>query len=323
MTVDFIFRVLVYSAWAILLAGAAVLAIRYASMPVAIPEWRQRMLAIDDPGINDSSSFEMQDWHSNLSLNVVRGGGSVVAPDADPLAAVQRELAGDSPLATHVSYDDLARFLRQTPSPDNQELQRASVAVMLRWSTTIREDVAAGRRVAETLKRVARPLEYTALEWMGEQPALPHHPREALGKLASAFPSLELRNRSRRIGLINEWRRYQRRGWSDSHWLLWRYQSFMNQQTADGINFIPLERMRADRFIDLATQRLLEQVEHGLPEEDSAAFRETSRLWREAHRPPSYPGDIRSQIPWHNRLDREIAELQGKHREVTGETGSP
>jgi hypothetical protein len=111
------------------------------------------------------------------------------------------------------------------------------------------------------------------------------------------------------------WRQYQRTPWKREVAGVEQYgKGFMGQRIAANVDRIPLERTRADRFIDLATRRSLEQLDTGLPPLDSVQTTETNVLWSEAGGPrQSLEEPVHPFLPWPNDSDLWIDALRGHY----------
>ncbi len=177
----------------------------------------------------------------------------------------------------------------------------------------IREDIASGRADVWPAILSASAAETLAASGM-TQLSDAHGTTPELAQLAASIPSSELRQRSRRIGLVRMWRQYQRTPWKREVAGVEQYgKGFMGQRVAAGVDRIPLERTRADRFIDLATRRSLEQLSMGFPNIDSEATSETDRLWAETLRPRYEVNEpIRQFLPWPNESDPLIKDVQAR-----------
>ncbi len=328
-----------YTVLAVLVPIVAVQGSRFLTMPERMPRWRAEMLAIDDPAVDAIEQLSNSAWGVPTELAI--GLGSSQAIDqartiSDLQALLEQELANDGPVGSYIGYDDIDEYLsfgspnrfqstqvvnilRAADADQRLQLQLRGIAVLLKWSHTIREHVAAGRLSGWSLSYAdrAESLAIASLRRLTEQQGT----TPELARLVDSIPSQDLRRRSRRIGLIGEWRAYQKRPWTvEIDGVSYYHRVFLGTSLAHGLAWNPLERMRADRFIDLATRRTLEQFERGLPSVESEEYRQTKRLWDQAARPQQYSDEHNyTNLGWNNRTDLAIESLRSLYANVPRE----
>ncbi len=326
----FHWRVVGYTVLAILIPITIVSANRYLTTPAKMTEWRREMLAINDQAVLNIEQRVPSKWKL-MMVNVQPGTGTLLFDEEltvdDHLESLQEELA-DETLGAHVSWDDIAQYLRfdspgliqdpqaqklsQLASPQQAyQLQCKGIEVLLKWSTKIRQGIVQGQGDFFFIKNTAYYSELkvaTALIRLTER----HGPTPELAELVHKFPSRQLRYESMRIGLIGQWRLYQKEPWSLS------YKAFLGEIVAHEVHWIPVEQYRADRYIDLATRRSLELFQQGLPPEGSEEYLEMRRLWGEAMLPMNKRRQqyVSAGSNWHDGLDRSLQRLRKEYAET-------
>jgi hypothetical protein len=314
-------RVVAYTALATLVPMLTILGHRYATTPAEITPWRAEMLAIDDPApVNNQEP--RADWAILFSHVQSTPPMFDDAPSAlrDYIRVLKAQVAAEGPGEFFFVYA-LDEHIRPTSSPvteDVVELQRTSIRLLLKWARMIREDIASGRISAWPAIQSAARAESLAARGLSQlTDALGTTPE--LAQFVALIPSSELRQRSRRIGLIGEWRRYQQTPWKREIVETEIYgKGFMGQAIAYNVERIPLERTRADRFIDLATRLSLDQLESGLPPLDSMQTTEANVLWSQARGPRrSIDEPVHQFLPWPNDSDWLIEELRARYPSVS------
>ncbi|QDT05555.1 hypothetical protein K227x_39560 [Rubripirellula lacrimiformis] len=138
--------------------------------------------------------------------------------------------------------------------------RQLATEVLLKWSREVRQLVLDGQEGLIGLVRIAEPAERLALHALNADPTMKSLVSDK--PLVDMIPSDDLRRRSRRIAVIHEWRRYQH-GWNTvgfGH--LWN--SFGGVKMLDGrAHRYWIERNRADRYVDLFTRQMIEQIRDG------------------------------------------------------------
>ncbi len=195
-----------------------------------------------------------------------------------------------------------------------------AIKVLLTWAQTIRRNVAAGKNTLLDLWH-AEQAEQKAVLALGTMTVMGGMTPE-LAELVAMIPDRELRERSRRIGLVNEWKTYQSMSWRIDYGDHVVYQkNFLRYPVAHRVAKIPLERTRADRYVDELTRLLLDQLNNGLPETvTSPGFVERDRLWNEAIGPP-VPGreqTLHITQYWTKFDDDRIEVLKSRYKAFEG-----
>lgn len=305
-------RVVAYTVLAVACPIVGVLGARYWTTPALMPQWRAEMRAMNIPAVDDHQ-FWFGDDHFVIAPDAFPGFGvegkfaQVSAQEQSEL--LQSELDNDQ-IGEHVSLDDV-RLLVDGTTPGSDQLKEAGIAVLLKWAGEIRQHVADGEYTLYVLEQVAQTAEVAAVDALHAM-ALRGSPPE-LKELVDLIPDRDLRRKSRRRGLISQWKLYDQQPWVHE-WAdgqTYYGKAFMGHPVGSTVAWIPLERTRCDRFIDKATRFTLEQLDTGLPKSTaSPEFQQRGKLWSEAQGLQGYRKDLVIGRYWTAEYENRIEALR-------------
>lgn len=309
-------RVIAYTCLATLLPIAIVLAHRAWTTPDLMPAWRSQTMAkrLPEP---ESPSPRINLFIANRASADPRPE-LIVGPDKmrEHTALLKELLQQDTAFEAVDVYacdETIPTQMRVIAEEDVLELRLTSIALLLKWATTIREDIANGDELFWPAIRSALHAEQRAVAAL-EDLTNEYGTKPEFADLVAAIPSQDLRDRCQRNGLIREWRAYQRRPWRpEPGQNIWRGKLFLSMPVAYTVDWDPIERKRADRYIDLFTRRVLEQIDSGVPPQNSREHIETQRLLAEARRPPQDWRQHYTNIDFHGGSSLAIKRLQDRY----------
>ncbi|TWU60037.1 ABC-2 family transporter protein [Rubripirellula tenax] len=284
----FHWRMVGWTVMAIAIPMLLVLSIRYATTPAEMTDWRKQMMAVSLPKLERSSTR----WEGVPSSRLVSPEAmepkyvSNVALRPKIGERLMLELNEKETVGKHVSFAELRSLVQgqflgndmdgewteqegepifddQTNTTGQDALiarrQRTlAIEVLLKWARQVRQNVADGEEGLIGLIRIAAPAEGLAVAWVEAYRDLKS---EVSGEfLIDKIPSEDVRKRSRRIGVIGEWQRFNERGWFS------RGSNPMNEfagawMLSGRTHKFAIERRRAERHIDMFTRRLLEMID--------------------------------------------------------------
>ncbi len=263
-------RVLGYVGLAIGVPMAVVVAIRVASTPPLDAQWRQTHLS-DGAIISSTAPISI----SPTTFSYM--GLSQAFEDAS--SSERRELLDEELHSTAIGDSlSIEEIIVLLDSPD-EELVRQAIAVLLKWSTQIRQDLVAGNHGIAELENGAERSEQIAIQKLQSLIALTS-PSEDFSPLIESIPDARLRHDSRRATLLREWNRYQQTPWQSVDGQ-WRSKTFLREPAAFNLSHLGYERTRTDRFVDALAKLLLQQLDSGLPEYGSGGMLQRDELYRE------------------------------------------
>jgi hypothetical protein len=267
---------------------ALTLGYRYATLPAEPTEWRQQMLAVDLPEASETLS------QVQLSPGALKSGPEYAELPywteeqlADFRDRLEKEATSKFSVGRFVSFDELIGYVNGdetvayefreddagqvsvVKNPETSEAQdryrkRVLLAaeILLRWSKLVRESAVAGQCDLGYLTRCAEPAHVRVVDWLLLQWQV-HPGDEEIAALVAEIPRQELVDRSRRNCILSFWQ---------NHESLKPASLPLGSSTVRGNPpqqwWLGVERMRADRSLDLAVKDALQIIEQpGAPEE--------------------------------------------------------
>ncbi|TWU47683.1 ABC transporter permease [Rubripirellula reticaptiva] len=285
----FHWRVIGWTGMAVAVPMLLVFGLRWWTTPPVMTDWRARMMAVNLPTLErPATRWEGMPSSTKVSAEAMQPLYYVnVDVRADISQRLKNELKAEDSVGRHVSFAELRSVVERTsrgfvaasdevvwneefsvfvpPEPTEAELKVAfrqrdlAVEVLLKWANLVRQYVADGEEGLLALIRIAEPAEEIALQVFASQPRIKSVGSDKL--LAAMFPSPELRKKSRRIGVIGEWQRYNRRGWFDRDPQV-PIKDFAGELMLNSMSHkFAIERNRADRNIDSFVRRLVDMID--------------------------------------------------------------
>lgn len=262
-------RVVAYSALAIALPIACLFAIRIATTPELDVAWRSKMLQSNP--LDESSSDAT--WISPIAFGHVGVSGEFEELDEEGvLLQLQKELDSDT-VGEHIVFDEAITLLDQ-----DSAVTRKTIEVLLKWSRVVREQTLNGNAGFALLESAAERSESRAVSHL--QAISGMNPSTEIAELIEQIPDAELRKKSRRMAIIQEWNRYRSVSWKGATGIV-EPKTFMNALVAYSVKQIPFERKRADRYVDEMTKLMIGQLDKGLPRQGSIQFFQRSGMFYE------------------------------------------
>lgn len=311
---------------------------RWATTPPQMTQWRKQMLAIGTPNASLASDWDVDRLESeSVSPDAWQNATAPARYDindalrGDLSERLESELAATQAIGHFVSYNELfsilinvfgaraitvdaqesrkysAAWAHQPIDAKSRKLGTQAIAVALDWSRRIRELVIEGKEPLITLISVAEPCELHAVRSMRRlQASHPNAPE--LSGLRNGVSRKDLRRRSRTIAVIEDWQRFQRDSWDSG-------KSFADTRLLrQNFRWVPIEKTRSERYLDLVTKQLLEQLKSEVFFESDQEYEQWLDDWFQAQYGPEPTGGFRNSVrgelvDWVNALRAE-PELQ-------------
>ena len=324
---DFNCRAVAFTTVAVTIPCLVVTTFRIVTTPSFDANWRAKAMAATND-MDWSKRYEPPGtWFTSKAI--IRTNPVQYGYDPDVAARLAAELSDDGWIGRHVSAMELAHILKE-PNPYQRHTgaknlvfaRRDAVAVAFRWSQLIREKVVRGETGLKLLEGSAEPLEHAAVELMVEHPNWLGSSGE-MAELVAMIPSAELRQESRKIALLKEWRRFQSSDWKQRFEGIAEPRTFMGHQIFMPRQWIGIERRRSDRFVDSTIALLWNQLEGKLPAADSDATQRRTVLWHNSISPDTRTWYAHQFEPcmsalgqtWTSDHEENIRALQRTHAE--------
>ena len=165
------------------------------------------------------------------------------------------------------------------------ELIALSLEVWLKWTNDLRRDTASEHSSLAVLlqaERIENQIIVTLEAITKHMGVLPE-----LTRLVDMIPDRELRRQSRRAALIKAWQDYQAGSWIEETLGVKHLQTSRmfggSSSVTNHASWLPFERNRTDRYMDKLVRLVLDQLDHGLPENtESPQFQQGIELWEDA-----------------------------------------
>ncbi|MGV3486516.1 MAG: ABC transporter permease [Planctomycetaceae bacterium] len=236
-------RVVAYLLLGILLVCVYVVGHRVTTIPAALPEWREAMLAEDTPQSADDPELT-NDYltirHSFYSAaDGQRGDNDALLHEIPKLLDAARKIR-----EAVVRGEVAPEFLYRHVEPDEEAAIRQAWVVQ-----SIRHSQGGQKVSSELLSTVASP---------------------------------SLRRQSREAALTREWQDYQAQSWRD-HKLPgspYGFKEFLGRPVANRHAQYSFERLRADRFVDAATRETLDYLRSAKSAVDVEETKRIQWLWQ-------------------------------------------